>query len=283
MLDNNLQYLIKLSEEIKNSSRNQRLAKTLIFIFLTSLIASLLFYGLNAIDQQFVHKITEYVPEAFLYLELLILSVFASLGCIKIYEWMRSFERFGKYSWDSQTVLHDWRFQGILRSDQARKALVLTDSDAGCILHRRSWKNFTFKFSFLIGNEHGFGVVFRAQDLENYLMFKVNPGQPISFHYRDSGSWQILKGSGPAVTLPIGKWVEGSLEVREQQAKLELNGTTIDYVLPNFAILNYVVSKDQQRVENPLVIPITHNRGSVGFRAFGDEELHFKDVTVERL
>ncbi|MFA5134197.1 MAG: hypothetical protein WC505_00200 [Patescibacteria group bacterium] len=281
MIENNLQYLVKLSEDIKNSGRNHRIIVTLLYFFLTAILASGLFYLENKLHLAVINEITEYVPESLVYFLFILLSFFLILGFQAAGELAASYKRFGTYEWDATRVVKDWKFQGILRSDDDKRALVLTDSDAGCVLSRRSWKNFKLAFAFRVSNERGFGIIFRARDLENYLMFKVNPGQQARFHYRESGSWQILRGVGQPIHFPIGTWLNGSLEVKGQHVNLKIGDAALAYLIPNVAILNHIV--ETQKTNNPLTIPVAHKRGSVGFRAAGDEELSFKAVTVWRL
>ncbi len=92
-----------------------------------------------------------------------------------------------------------WIFQGSLKT--IGDSLELTASDSGCLIKDRLYKNFIMKFNLEILNGGRAGIVFRAQDLENYLMIQIVLADTkehgtiiydIVPHVRFSGNWETF-------------------------------------------------------------------------------------------
>lgn len=64
-----------------------------------------------------------------------------------------------------------WIFQGSLKI--SGDSLEITSSNSGCLIRDYLYKNFIMSFNLKIPNGGRAGIIFRAQDLENYLMLQV--------------------------------------------------------------------------------------------------------------
>lgn len=96
-----------------------------------------------------------------------------------------------------------WIFQGSLKIEG--EFLEITASDAGCLIKDRLYKNFLMTFNLKILNGGRAGIIFRAQDLENYLMIQIvladvkysdDTSGTIIYdiipHIRFSGNWETF-------------------------------------------------------------------------------------------
>ena len=72
---------------------------------------------------------------------------------------------------DKIPPLSKWIFQGSLKI--AEDSLAITSSDLGCLMKEVYIKNFIMSFNVKIINGGRVGIIFRAQDLENYLMLQI--------------------------------------------------------------------------------------------------------------
>lgn len=68
-------------------------------------------------------------------------------------------------------AISKWKFQGSLRVDG--ESLAITSSDLGCLMEGHLYKNFVMTFNAKIINGGRLGIIFRGQDLENYLMLQI--------------------------------------------------------------------------------------------------------------
>lgn len=181
--------------------------------------------------------------------------------------------------------IDEWSFQGLIGVDEQENAIWLTDSEAGCYLRSRDWKNCQIHFQAKCKDATGFGILFRVQDLEHYWMLKLNPGQNLSDHFRTERGWQILQQL-PQVNFEANKWYDFQLVIYINKVKLEVNNNSVEYYLPASVILNHpffpINIADIKLDTNILTLPNNYRYGSVGFRACGGEKVYFRKLTVTR-
>ncbi len=271
-MTNPLNYVIALSELINRRESQKIVVKDLLLI----VVVFIVFFLLASILDFDIPDFIFFIVGTVLFILTLILFKWILVTLTKLFN-INSF-----YSWDLNNFQSDWIFQGILSKNDEEECLTLTDSDAGCILANKEWKNFSMTFNFKLHHESGFGLIFHANNIDHYLMFKIQNDQAIMPHYRNKDGWQILtQGIGKQLDLENGKWYECSFEVQAKSVLLTVNGHTIQFYISNFLILNHITN-NPNLLDNPFMIPVTSTSGSVGFRAHSKEKVSFKNVEVKK-
>ncbi len=77
-----------------------------------------------------------------------------------------------------------WIYQGSLKKNSQ---LETTSSFSGCLIKKPLFKDFDMSFNLKIENGGRFGIIFRAQDLENYLMLQIE--------LDDKNDYKIVEGN----------------------------------------------------------------------------------------
>ncbi|MFH1749641.1 MAG: family 16 glycoside hydrolase [bacterium] len=270
-MENPLDYVVSLSRLIKQKESRQALKIDLFFVFIALFISIIL---LTILDIK--------VPDIIFYTTGLILITYLILLIRWVIEQLTiTFSISHHYKWSLENYLKDWTFQGILKIDKINQCLILTDSDAGCIIKNKSWKNFEMTFEFNAANEHGFGLIYHAKENDNYLMFKIQTNQKIVPHYRNKDGWQILlQGISDEVVKNIeNKWNIGNIVVTGREVFLKINDQEFFYNIPDNVIINHITNL-KNALNNPLIVPVTCSEGSIGFRAHSEEKLLFRNIKI---
>lgn len=283
-----LQKLIKIVQQLKGK-RSREVIAAVISIFFGSILGLISIWIFKHYQNPFQKQVLAVLSVLF---GILCLLTFTILLALLI--WILSRNLF-RAVWKSRNYkneipkISDWKFQGRIGIDSQDKAIWLTDSDAGCYLHSRSWKSCQITFQAKCENDSGFGILFRVQDPEHYWMFKINPieinGQSSNEfdHFRTERGWQILTHN-PPIKIDKNKWVDFSLLIEDEKVSLKYDGKTIDYQLPHFIILNrQFLRLNLQEIKeggNILTIQNKYSSGSFGFRAIGNEKVYFRNLTV---
>ena len=228
---------------------------------------------------------------------------------------------------DSVNFSNNWIIQGspILRKD----GLVFTNSNSGCLIKRgsywissknlRKWKNFKAKITLhFVQASHVvdeqilkqetetekvvvwkqkseefrqvLGIVFGAQNLEDYFMlevWKVNNILSVRPHIRMSGNWDAPVYNSPQ-TISLNKnQIIVNLEVRDNVAYISVGNTKIlEWVLPKEFEANLVQHpQPSQDLKSGAVvkIPFRNKVGMLGFRNYGNELAVVKKLEIESL
>lgn len=283
-----LKNLIQIIQQLKGK-RARDFIIAIIYIFFISLLGLVGLY----IHKYFPPSINEQAQIAYGTLTILFGILFSLTILILL---ILGIQKGGRYFWRviwrsrSYTMLipkiDEWNSQGLIGIDEQEDAIWLTDSEAGCYLRLREWRNCQINFQAKCKDATGFGILFRVQDLEHYWMFKLNPGQNLSDHFRTERGWQILKQL-PQVNFEINKWYDFQLVIFNNEVKLEFNGNSVQYYLPASVILNNpffpINISDIKLDTNILTLPNNYRYGSVGFRACGGEKVYFRKLKVTRL
>ena len=152
--------------------------------------------------------------------------------------------------------------------------LFVKSSRAGCLLKGNYWKDFKmsfeakFKSDDKFGNQKRFGLIFRAEDLDNYFMIEIgenaeeeesNKGKipsSIKPHVKYRGIWEMMS----AIEIKTGEpfnftdFVEVSLEVKEDTARFFYKGTPIfKWVLPICVDANHAESGVEKKEEKVIL------------------------------
>lgn len=173
----------------------------------------------------------------------------------------------------------NWEYRGEWTVQEQGTLCVRGADEGGITKVGALWENYEFSFRAKIVNKKS-GWIVRANDLNNYFMFQCDRdtltphqrlAQPILRQRENHGGqeapvlelagynvgWRIL----PVRThnLHLDDWFRASITVRGSSVEIRINDTLI------FHDSNFIT------------IPM----GRVGFRCWGDEESHFKNVRVE--
>ena len=271
-MENALDYVVSLSELIKQQESRRKLALDLLFFLVAFIITVILLTYFNI-----------EIPNIIFYIIGLILLIYLILALRWFGETLiKAFTITSFYQWSLRNFLNDWIFQGILEKNDQDDFLTLTDSDAGCILKNKTWKNFEMTFEFYVANEHGFGLIYRAKSIDNYLMFKIQSNQKVTPHYRNKDGWQILlQGISNSTIKDIeNKWNTGKIQVNGKMVSLTVNDQKFTYIIPDNVIINHITNL-KSALNNPLVVPMNCDEGSIGFRAHSGEKVKFKNIKIK--
>lgn len=298
--------VIKIVKELSNSEGVREKLKLIFLLFLLAVIFLLLRFII-------VNKVIAFIPfitdpskyssadEVFVYLALIILSfVFASLLFWGLSFAYRNIHKFwyllNDYSWNKSYGLRDWDFQGNVVIDEKQDAIHVINSNLGLILKNRRWKDYemTFKFKMLSNPvlspkdeqnnqlRRGFGVIYRAKNLGEYYMLKID-ASGYSPHVRNV----LWENNGPifhtALTKSdLNKWIGAKLIMKDKCLTVELGKDKFDFFIPTHS--NVSTSKEIDENNNFKNIPYSkipfRNEGTVGFRSSGCEEVYIKDLLV---
>lgn len=250
--------------------------------------------GISIADAVFVNIFLAFlsISFSFLGLELLIFIFRFSY---------RSYLHFFKdYKWDLTHSLEDWEFQGNVVIDKKEKAIHIINSNLGLILKKREWKNYQMTFEFKLpktpalspidekGNQlrRGFGVIYRAKNLGEYYMLKIDQSGYLP-HVRHI----LWENNGPIFKTQLSildqdKWIKTKFVMLNKHLWVQVGKDKFDFTLPTHSN----VSKDQtsrtpsQQIEDLPYSKIPfRDRGSIGFRSSGLEEVYIKNLIVKNL
>lgn len=193
------------------------------------------------------------------------------------------------YRWVPEKGLSDWDFQGNVGVDAEMGALHIIQSDLGCVIKGRKWRNFDMSFKFKIPREDnqlgkGFGIIYRAFQLGQYYMLKVD-----SIGYQPHVRNVLWENNGrlEKTTLTpsnLGEWVEANISVRDCTVSAKIGPDVFSFGIPTYSNIqrNYPEeSYEKSKFENSPYDKIPfYLSGSVGFRSAPSEEVYIKDLEV---
>lgn len=210
-------------------------------------------------------------------------------------------KRGGTYKFTSDSWYKDWIFNGKTRLLEAEGSILQVNSSrAGCLLDRYLWKNFEMKFNMRFIETKKIGIVFRAEDLENYFMLQLRKEAGsinIVPYVRYSGMWEGMNKDKLGID-NNSEWLKVKLQVKDNKALLSVDGVGIyTWNLPTHVDINHIefgIRKNQN--SNPSSgedfaakvtylprIPFRDAFGRVGFRAHLDEGAEIKNLEVKNI
>ncbi len=277
-----LKSLIQIVYQLKGK-RARDAINAIIFTFFASALG---FIGITIIER-YLHTPSREVSLALNILFVVLLSL--SFIILLLLGFLKLFRNTYRVVWQSRNYerqtpsIDDWNFQGLIGVDRKNNAIWLTDSEAGCYLRSRAWRSCEITFQAKCENDSGFGILFRVQDLEHYWMFKINPNQNVSDHFRTERGWQILKQL-PVATMSVNQWTDFKLTLEDDKVVLKINILPVEYYLPDSVILNspfFPINIAQASLDkNILTLKNNYYSGSVGLRACGGEKVYFRNFKV---
>lgn len=189
------------------------------------------------------------------------------------------------YKFDISHWPKKWRFHGgVLVQEPDR--LLIRRTRAGCLLNTFQWKNFKMNFSMQFlrdyssdTNQYGvtrsFGMIFRAQDLENYLMLEVwaqdNGDIFAKPHVRLFGNWEDVDDVRVG-TFSLNTFHNLELNVVGDRIAFSIDGgNPYIWIIPTHVHPNQLESLPQDNgtagIGNIPEIPFRITHGMIGFRA----------------
>lgn len=204
-----------------------------------------------------------------------------------------------------------WIFNGKTETTARIDELYVKSSRAGCLLKTHVWKDFrmTFELKFMEHLMKYVGIVFRAEDLENYLMLELfredggsSEGKPqwksgIKPHIRYKGGWEMVYRE-IYNELDFTDFTQVILEVKDDTVNLFYKGEPkFIWILPTHVDVNHIETGSRKQDEeegkgekigkdvarNVQEIPFRLAYGRVGFRAHPGQGAIIKDLKVEPL
>ena len=184
--------------------------------------------------------------------------------------------------------------QGMLSNFYEKEKCLYLNSSSEGLITRYKFKNFklTFRTKIL---DHGFGIIIRAKNLENYFMYRINfdrSGISITPHIRKDGLWE-----------PQKLFVEEDSKIKAQENeilifeltnnnhKTDLNIFRSNKIIKRFEYLypSFFALMSESNSEGPTpknIVPKIEwpKYGRVGFRVHGlDERAIIYNLDIEEL
>ena len=206
------------------------------------------------------------------------------------------------YEFTSDSWYKDWIFNGktkILK--EFPPTLRVNSSRAGCLLDRYIWKNFEMKFDMRFLERGIIGIVFRAEDLDNYFMLQLKKGDSTLFapngsisivpHIRYLGMWEQMSQDILGAKKNNSGWLEVTLKAKDNTVIFNVSGIgTYTWNLPTHVDINHIESgnrKNQNSSSNAdekfvvkatdlPKIPFKDTFGRIGFRAH--KQIYMKNI-----
>lgn len=196
-----------------------------------------------------------------------------------------------------------WIFQGGIKTESSPSALVIKNSNSGCLL-KELWRNFemSFEMKFAPMPENTLGILFRAESLENYFMlqikYKQNENFSITPHIRWFGNWDVFMNEKPLFVFKredyFDKFFQVKLLVQGVVAKLFFEEKlAYEWILPSHVEARYkqheqnMDKEETKKVKsgvNVVKIPFREHHGMIGFRAYPyTEEATIRDLQIKAL
>lgn len=241
------------------------------------------------------------VPAFFLLLLLLFMYIKSFFHWVKLYWWV-FWNRNKVYLFNQEDWTKKWISNG--RANPTEEGYIFVKSSrAGCLLKDYYWKNFKMSFevklcSNQINQQKRFGLIFRAEDLDNYFSIeiinykeffdeknkdKVHPFICIEPLVKYKGVWEIMSAEKTQETYEFSEtgFVKVSLEVKGDNVRFFYKETPIfKWILPIYVDVNHaesgVVSEEEKKRNITLggsfnghvqKIPFRLGYGLIGLRA----------------
>lgn len=302
-----IETVTKLVEQLHKEEEFLKIFKTLFVILFFAVLfisTTLLFTQRGVFDIHYVSSVISQFeeigsPPSFTKASLIIFVlaglVWVAMFALFIREWFASRK---SYFWSADKGLCDWDFQGNIIVDKEENAIHILHSDLGCIIKGKGWKNFDMFFEFKIPKqisyghppsvtqlERGFGIIYRAKQLGQYYMLKVDKSgyQP---HVRNV----FWENNGPIrkttlSELDLNNWVPVKLSIRDNFLTAVINDSDrFSFVLPTHSNIQRDFSlpiKDKEELEaSPYKEVPFRKSGSVGFRSAPLEEVYISKLKV---
>ena len=215
-----------------------------------------------------------------------------------------------KYSFDRSSPMNAERFskEWVSQGNVVLKdgGILISNSNSGCFINKRLvsriWKNFTAEISVSFPSQNDprlekrIGILFRAQDFENYYMMEFYKDKGIlKFrpHVRFMGAWDapILDVDENMYKLKRNSF-RITIKAKESVIKISINNNinTFVWCLPSHFETNLFIKaiKDKDKVEetfsktNVPELSFKNLAGLFGFRAYGNQYAFISALKVKK-
>jgi len=186
----------------------------------------------------------------------------------------------------------DWIGRGIFDYRRTNKGFLITESEPGYIFSKTlSWNDYKYEFDFKILNDC-LGVVVRAANLSDYIMFQIRP-YGIRPHIRVNGGWAKweAKESGLefAKNLSLDNWYKCCVTCEKDIINIQIweKDNSIfqrSWSIPHERFGFPFPQKDDDPTKTTIIhFPVNLDYGTIGFRNAGNEKALVKNVLVEKV
>ncbi len=192
---------------------------------------------------------------------------------------------------DSKDDKDDWIGRGPFEYSRVSKSFIVPDTDPGNIYTKcLVWSDYKFEFDFKIV-KYCIGVIFRAVNLSNYVMFQVRE-DGIRPHIRINGGWRAWEHKDVGLSfdkkLSLDKWHKCIIECDKDLIRIKILQDKIEILNRSWTIPHDRVAfpfPQKENDPNPTIIhfPVDLDYGSVGFRNANIEKALVKNVLIEKL
>lgn len=196
---------------------------------------------------------------------------------------------FKTYKLQDEDFPKEWEYQGNIRLDVDGKSLIIADSNSGCILKNRYWKNLeiSFKCIFPEADDAILGIIFRARSLADYLMIQINGKMNyINPHIRIEGKWETARLGTYPIAKPIQRNVTYKIKLRVVNRNAELfidNEKQMDWNIPTNSEISSVLPKENLQDTFVPKIDFRNKYGKIGFRAYQGEQAIISNLRIRRI
>lgn len=209
------------------------------------------------------------------------------------------------YNFKSSHWPSKWIFNGKTGITAKVDELFVNSSRAGCLLKTHIWKNFrmTFEMKFEDNYEKHLGIVFRAEDLDNYIMLEIFEQSPhkdgnsgLAPHIRYRGAWEIVHYE-KRDNFNFPNFRKIVLEAKDDNVNLFYEDElAFTWTIPTHVDVNHIEAGIKQKENDKQIetlgkevakgveeIPFRLAYGMVGFRAHPRQGANIRKLKVETL
>ena len=284
--------------------------RLIIDVVILSLLGILLLYlgkllG-NVARFEFITKSPEPIRIVVFFIWLVLLFIFFRT----FISWLNKLLKRDKvYLFTSKDWPNEWIFNGRPELENSTD-LHIQSSRAGCLLKNYLWKDFqiTFEMKFVDNPFKHIGILFRAEDLDNYFMLEITQDSPFRKdssgnnksglipHIKYQGGWEVTDLVRMDSSFNFSEFVNLKIEVKNNIVNCYFkNKLVLNWVLPTHVDIMYKESGVQNgdSTEGKLVrketfiyvkeLPFRCGYGMVGFRAAPSQGAIIRGLKIKPL
>ena len=216
-----------------------------------------------------------------------------------------------KFNIDIDGRLSNWIYQGylVIQNLHGKNQLIITQSNSGCLLDgslikKYRWKNLNAKFEIMFPGgtfegvpiSHALGIIFRAQDLENYIMVQIGAKENLndsqfsfSPHLRFNGNYAIVKevfGDFHIKDKKPNEFFRIEIDVIKDSVTVKVDENELaTWQIPTHTEAHIIQHPQGAEEKKPFgnVPRLTFRRstGKFGFRCYFNEKAIIKNLKIE--
>lgn len=179
----------------------------------------------------------------------------------------------------------NWMGGGEFEYVPTAEAFQITQSANGFIYIKSIlWNNYRASIEFKLVNKC-LGVIVRAVNLSNYLMFQISADR-LRPHIKINGWWSFPDEISFENKISLDKWAKCIVTVENDLVNLKIYSDNTEILNRDWAIPKGSLFVDLSEGKTGLIkmpFPVDLDYGTVGFRNFGDERALVRDLLVEKI